>query len=73
MKAKAVTTLAVAAVCLSITGGFAAEHRGSGTLDREPVPSRTHDVPVWQLGGGGMTPAPGASHDVFGAPPAPLP
>jgi len=70
LKAKAVTTLAVTAVCLAIAGGVAVEHRGSGSPDRGPVVSQTQGAPVWQIDGGGVTPAPGASHDLFDAPPA---
>ena len=65
MRAKAVTTLAVTALCLAVAGGFASEHRGGGLPAHEPVPSRTQEIPVWQIGPQGITPASGATHDVF--------
>jgi len=68
VKAKAVATLAVAAVCLSIAGGLAADHRVSGTLNDKPVPSQTDSAAAWQISGGGVAPGPGASHDLFDAP-----
>jgi hypothetical protein len=65
MRAKAVTTLAVTAVCLAVAGGFVAEHRGGGLPEHEPVPSQTQEIPVWQIGPQGIRPASGATHDVF--------
>lgn len=69
MRAKAVTTLVVTAVCLAVAGGFAAEHRSGGLPEHEPVSSQTQDAPVSQLGpqlgSQGVAPASGVTHDVF--------